>query len=163
MTAPPADIFPLSRPDLPRVTALARVIWPHAFDGLIPADEIPKIVETLYAPTQLEADMEAGHAFWIAQVGGRDAGFCAAYKEDTTIWLKKLYILPDMQGHGLGRLLTDTAVAHISPAGELALFVKNDNAKAIAFYRHTGFSVAREVPVVMGHMHFTDFVMTKPL
>ena len=163
MTRLAPDIRQLSKPDLPRVTAIARVTWPVAFDGLIPAAEIPKIVETIYAPVQLEADMDNGHAFWIAQVDGKDAAFCAAFREDGTVWLKKLYVLPEAQGLGLGSVLTQTAIEHFAPAREMALFVKNDNAKAIGFYERSGFTVAREVPVVMGHMHFTDFVMTRPL
>jgi ribosomal protein S18 acetylase RimI-like enzyme len=135
MTAPDIQILPLSRTDLPRVSAIARVVWPVAFDGLIPADEIPKIVDRIYSLAQLGQDMDDGHDFWIAKVGGKDAAFCASYKEGGTIWLKKLYVLPEAQGHGLGTKLTDTAIAHFSPAREMALFVKNDNAKAIGFYK----------------------------
>ena len=161
--SPSPVVMALDRGDLPRVTALAHKVWPVAFDGLIPADEIPKIIGQIYAVSQLEADMDDGHTFWIAQVNGKDSAFCASYKENGTIWLKKLYVLPEAQGLGLGTLLTDTAIAHFSPASEIALFVKNDNVKAIGFYERTGFTIAREAPVVMGHMHFTDFVMTRPL
>ena len=163
MAASSVEIVQLPGTGLPRVTALAEIIWPVAFDGLIPAPEIPEIVEQIYAAAQLEADMENGHVFWIAQVDGKDAGFCAAYKEEGTVWLKKLYVLPDAQGHGLGTRLTETAIAHFAPAKEIALFVKNDNVKAIGFYKRSGFAIAREVPVVMGHMHFTDYVMTRAL
>ena len=163
MTAATIETVQLSKADLPRVTAIARVTWPVAFKGLIPDAEIPAIVEAIYAPAQLDADMDNGHAFWIARMNGRDAAFCAAYREDDTVWLKKLYVLPEAQGHGLGTRLTDIAIAHFAPAKEMALFVKNDNVKAIGFYQRAGFSIAKEVPVVMGHMHFTDFVMTRPL
>ena len=161
--APAITITPLTRPDLPRVTAIARLTWPVAFDGLIPAAEIPKIVEAIYAPAQLEADMDNGHAFWIAVANGADAAFCAAYREGDTVWLKKLYVLPAAQGLGLGTALTQTAIAHFAGAKEISLFVKNDNVKAIGFYRRAGFAIAREVPVTMGHMHFTDYVMIRPL
>lgn len=161
MTSP--QIVPLAKADLPRITAIARVTWPVAFDGLIPAAEIPKIVERIYSQDQLETDMDNGHAFWIARANGKDMAFCAAYREDDTIWLKKLYVLPEAQGLGLGTILTDTAIARFAPAREISLYVKNDNVKAIGFYRRAGFSIAKEVPVVMGHMHFTDYVMTRPL
>jgi GNAT superfamily N-acetyltransferase len=162
-TPPAPQILPLAKTDLPRVTAIARVTWPDAFHGLIPEAEIPKIVETIYSQPQLEADMDNGHAFWIAEADGKDAAFCAAYREDETIWLKKLYVLPEAQGLGLGTILTGTAIAHFAPAKEMSLFVKNDNAKAIGFYQRAGFSIAREVPVTMGHMNFSDYVMTRPL
>lgn len=157
------QITQLTRADLPRVAAIAEITWPVAFDGLIPAAEIPKIVEQIYSTAQLNADMDNGHVYWIAQVDGKDAAFCGAYREDDTVWLKKLYVLPEAQGYGLGTRLTDTAIRHFAPAKEMALFVKNDNVKAIGFYQRAGFSIARQVPVVMGHMHFTDYVMTRPL
>lgn len=163
MTTSTVEVMKLARADLPRVTALAEVIWPVAFDGLIPAAEIPKIVGKIYSTTQMEEDMNNGHVFWIAQVDGKDAAFCASFREGDTIWLKKLYVLPEMQGHGLGTRLTQTAIDHFAPAKEIALFVKNDNVKAIGFYKKSGYSIAKEVPVVMGHMHFTDYVMTRPL
>lgn len=163
MTQPAITISPLAKPDLPRVSAIARVTWPVAFEGLIPAEEIPKIVEAIYSAAQLEADMDNGHAFWIAKADGKDAAFCAAYREGDTIWLKKLYVLPEAQGLGLGKRLTDAALAHFPGAAEICLFVKNDNVKAIGFYERAGFAVAREVPVTMGHMNFTDYVMTRPL
>lgn len=163
MTQPAISLSPLTKSDLPRVTAIARVTWPVAFEGLIPAEEIPKIVEAIYSQTQLEADMDNGHAFWLAEADGKDAAFCAAYREGDTIWLKKLYVLPEAQGLGLGTRLTDTAIAHFPGAKEISLFVKNDNVKAIGFYQRAGFTVAREVPVTMGHMNFTDYVMTRPL
>ena len=162
-TRPTPTILPLMKADLPRVTAIARVTWPVAFHGLIPEAEIPKIVGTIYAQAQLEADMDNGHAFWIAQANVKDMAFCAAYREDDTIWLKKLYVLPEAQGLGLGTILTDTAIAYFAPAKEMSLFVKNDNVKAIGFYQRAGFTIAREVPVTMGHMHFSDYVMTRPL
>ena len=163
MNRPIPNISRLGRPGLPRVGALAEAIWPVAFHGLIPDAEIPKIVEQIYSTVQLETDMDNGHVFWIAEIDGKDAAFCAAYKEADTIWLKKLYVLPGAQGLGLGTHLTRAAIGHFAPAKEMALFVKNDNAKAIGFYRRAGFAIAREVPVVMGHMNFTDFVMVRPL
>ena len=93
MAASSVEIVQLPSAGLQRVTALAEIIWPVAFDGLIPAPEIPKIVEQIYAQAQLEADMDNGHIFWIAQVDGKDAAFCAAYREEGTVWLKKLYVV----------------------------------------------------------------------
>ena len=44
-----------------------------------------------------------GHVFWIARHGHTDAGFISAYKEGDTTWIKKLYILPEKQGLGIGK------------------------------------------------------------
>lgn len=149
--------------DLTRVRDLARIVWPVAFKGLIADHDISAIVEAIYHPRQLERDVLEGHCFWIARDRQGDAGFAAAYREGETIWLKKLYIAPDRQGSGLGSRLISIAEQHFAPAAVMSLFVKNDNAPAIGFYKRLGFSIVREEPVIMGHQRFTDYVMSRLL
>lgn len=150
--------------ELPIVQQLAEEIWPHAFDGVIQRHQIEIMLGDIYAPEALENDMTGlGHVFWIARHEHQDSGFVSAFKAGDTTWIKKLYILPGKQGRGLGRALMDTAAAHFAPSRALSLNVNNGNSRAIAFYKHAGFTVEKEVPVRMGPFDFTDFVMTKVL
>lgn len=162
-----ADAIAIRRIDadeLPIVQRIANDTWPTAFDGVIERHRIEMMLEDIYALETLRNDMDAlGHVYWIARHGNHDAGFVSSYKEDDVTWIKKLYILPQMQGKGIGRSLIATAMAHFAPQRALSLYVNNGNAKAIAFYRKFGFSVEKEVPVRMGPFDFTDYVMTKVL
>jgi GNAT superfamily N-acetyltransferase len=159
-----AHIRRIDASELPIVQQLAEEIWPQAFEGVIERHRIEMMLEDIYALEALENDMAAlGHVYWIARQGGTDAAFTSAYKEGDTTWIKKLYVLPDRQGTGLGRALMRTAVEHFAPSRMLSLNVNNGNAKAIAFYKHAGFVIEKEVPVKMGPFDFSDFVMTKVL
>jgi ribosomal protein S18 acetylase RimI-like enzyme len=150
--------------ELPIVQQLAEETWPHAFAGVIERHQIEMMLEDIYALDSLEHEMSAlGHVFWIARHGHTDAGFISAYKDGETTWIKKLYILPDKQGLGIGTALMSHAAAHFAPSRALSLNVNSGNTRAIAFYKHAGFVVDKEVPVKMGPFDFTDYVMTKEL
>lgn len=150
--------------ELPIVQQLAEETWPHAFAGVIERHQIEIMLNDIYAIESLENEMTAlGHVFWVARHEHHDAGFVSAYKVDDVTWIKKLYILPNKQGLGIGKALIGTAKDHFAPQRALSLNVNTGNLRAIDFYRHYGFVVEKEVPVKMGPFDFTDFVMTKVL
>lgn len=162
--ADPIAIRRIGYGDLPIVQQLAEEIWPDAFEGVIERHQIEIMLEDIYALDTLRNDMDAlGHIYWIARHANQDSGFISAYKRDDTTWIKKLYILPAKQGHGLGRALIAHATDHFAPSRALSLNVNTGNTKAIAFYKKYGFDVEKEVPVKMGPFDFTDYVMTKVL
>ena len=156
-------ILPIDQPDLPRVAELAHRIWPEAFAGILPADRIPGMLAEIYDLHTLRSDIaERGHQYWLAARDGRDLGFASAYRADGRVWIKKLYLLAEARGLGLGKALIATARAHFGENLPVALFVNDGNAPAIAFYRSQGFEVEQHVPVQMGPYQFTDYVMVKP-
>lgn len=158
------EIAPIGAADLPRVQGLARVIWPEAYAGILPAERIGPMLDEIYGLPELTADIEArGHRYWIATADGVDAGFASAYLADGRVWIKKLYVLSSIRGLGLGSRLMATAVAAFPAAASVGLYVNNGNDPAIGFYRSRGFEVEAEVPVRMGPYDFTDFVMARPL
>src|SRR5690606_215956 len=105
---------------------------------------------------------ERGHQYWIAARGDEDLGFCSAYRADGRVWIKKLYLLRQARGLGLGKALIATARRHFGEDLPVALYVNDGNAPAIAFYRSQGFEVEKHVPVQMGPYQFHDYVMLKP-
>ena len=156
-------ITPIDLPELPRVADLAHRIWPEAFAGILPADRIPGMLAEIYALETLAADItERRHRYWIATIAGRDVGFGSAYGADGRVWIKKLYLLAETRGLGLGKALIATARAQFGPDLAVALYVNDGNAAAIAFYRSQGFAVEEHVPVRMGPYEFTDYVMLRP-
>lgn len=157
------SILPIDATALPRVADLAWRIWPEAFAGILPADRIPGMLAEIYAPEALAADItERGHQYWIAAHGDRDVGFASAYRADGRVWIKKLYLLAETRGLGLGKALIATARSHFGEHLPVALYVNDGNAAAIAFYRSQGFEVEQHVPVQMGPYQFHDYVMLKP-
>ena len=158
-----ATITPVAFSELPRVAALARRIWPEAFAGILPAERIPGMLDEIYALDTLAADIvERGHQYWLASRDGRDLGYASAYRADGRVWIKKLYLLAESRGLGLGKAMIAAARTHFGESLPVALYVNDGNAPAIAFYRSQGFEIERHVPVQMGPYQFTDYVMLKP-
>jgi len=156
------QIIAIGPDDLDRVTTLAWRIWPEAFNGILPAETIPGMLNDIYAPETLAADItERKHQYWLATSDGRDAGYISAYLSEGRVWIKKLYLLAETRGQGLGKALMNTACEHFGSDLPVALFVNDGNKHAIAFYRSQGFEVERHVPVRMGPYDFHDYVMVK--
>lgn len=149
--------------DMPRVRALARLIWPEAYGDIIAPDRISPMVEEIYAPQTLRADIEQGHVFWLATADGMDAGYASAYLEAGRLWIKKLYVRDACRGRGIGKALMQAAFDRFGGAGRVSLYVNDGNGRAIAFYRSQGFEIEDKVPVRMGPYDFEDYIMTKPL
>ncbi|GAB7192997.1 GNAT family N-acetyltransferase [Kineococcus sp. NUM-3379] len=72
---------------------------------------------------------------WVAKVDGRIVGVAAVHDG----WLEQLYVLPEAQGHGVGRSLLDVAKEHCG--GKLRLYVFSRNTRAQRFYARAGFVV----------------------
>lgn len=156
------DIIPIGAGDLPRVADLAYRIWPEAFAGILPAERIPGMLAEIYALETLAADIAVrDHHYWLARRDGADVGFASAYCAEGRVWIKKLYLLAEARGLGLGKALISAARVHLGPELPVALYVNDGNAPAIAFYRSQGFEIERRVPVRMGPYDFTDCVMLK--
>lgn len=154
---------PLSAADFPLVIDLATRIWPAAYEGNLTAEQLDNLLSRIYCPANLSEELASGHRFWAAYDGDTALGFASGYKEQQIVWIKKLYVLPEAQGRGIGRGLMQTVIAAFAPIEEVRLFVNGDNAAAIAFYEKCGFVRAATVPVRMGDFDFTDYIYAKPL
>jgi ribosomal protein S18 acetylase RimI-like enzyme len=157
------EIRPLDIIDIPLVIDLAWRIWPVAYAGILTPEQIENLLARIYDVENLQKEWAEGHRFWAAYDDEVAVGYASGYREDAVVWLKKLYVLPECQGRGVGRALLQTVIAAFVPAQEIRLLVNSGNHAAQKFYTRCGFSRAREVPVQMGDFQFTDFVYVKPI
>lgn len=85
--------------------------------------------------------------FWLARDEGGDlAGYMWVKREgeSTTAEIYVLGVSPNAQGRGLGKFLTEYAMAHMATRGvtEMDLYVEGDNHPALATYEAYGFTRA---------------------
>ncbi len=161
--APTFHIRPLAADELDLVVDLSQRIWPIAYAGILAPGQIDNLLTRIYSPDNLAQEIADGHRFWLAERKAAPLGYASGYREGGTIWLKKLYVLPQCQGQGIGRALMDRVIAAFLPADNVRLFVNNGNLAAQRFYEGCGFVRAAEVPVRMGDFDFTDFIYARPL
>lgn len=74
---------------------------------------------------------------------GEVAGFCTLSKEGERNELMAIYILPDLQGMGIGGKLMKEALNWLGDEKDAFLHVVAYNAQAIGFYKKFGFQVTK--------------------
>lgn len=154
--------------DLASVKLLAEQTWPTAYRDIISAAQISFMLAQMYSKGELLDQVSKGHEFLIASELIDDVGFAGyalANAETQTYKLHKLYVLPMVQGKGVGRLLMNEVVERIRRKGGkfLQLNVNRAN-KAVAFYKKAGFEIKETVDLDIGNGFFmNDYVMEKPL
>ena len=113
--------------------------------------------------------LEAGGKAWLAEANGAPVGYAllttpeleAAREGD--IELKKIYLLSRFHGGGTARALFDAALAAAQGHQRLLLGVKDDNNRAIAFYRKQGFDQIGTRQYDVGGTLYDDIVMARDL
>lgn len=121
----------------------------------------------MYSPDTLRDEIcSQGIRFYRLVVEGRLAGFASIGPTDVpeTWKLHKLYLRPELHGHGLGSRLLQHCEneARRFGARRLILAVNKRNLRAIAAYQRNGFAVERSVAVdIGGGFVMDDFIMAK--
>ncbi len=79
--------------------------------------------------------------FWVAKDGDRVVGYCVARvaSQDRPGRLQAIYLLPEFQGKGIGKLLMQTAIDWLGRSVDITLDVATYNTAAIGFYEKLGF------------------------
>ncbi|NWG87558.1 MAG: GNAT family N-acetyltransferase [Hydrogenophilaceae bacterium] len=158
---------PLALDEAEAVAELAALIWHAHYPSIITVEQIDYMLAERYKPALIRQTLARGDRWLAARAAGVLVGFAHGYAlMDGDYKLDKLYVHPDWQRHGIGRLLMDAMTEHARRHGSrrLVLRVNRNNAQAVAAYRKYGFEVL--VPIVedIGEgFVMDDYVMTKDL
>ncbi|KAB7731984.1 GNAT family N-acetyltransferase [Rudanella paleaurantiibacter] len=169
--------------DFPTIEHIARQTWPVTFGEILSADQIEYMLGWMYSQASLTEQVnQKGHVFLIAETDTDepvgyvsyelDYGHADAFGETATPALSpkvtkihKLYLLPQTQGQGLGRLLIEEVGRRAQAAGNTALVLNvNRQNRAVQFYERLGFGIAKTEDIDIGNgFLMQDYVMLKPL
>jgi GNAT superfamily N-acetyltransferase len=141
-------------------------IYPATYGNILSKAQIGFMLEKSYTVGALEETMEAGQDFYLLyDSAGRALGFIALEnKAEDVLRIEKLYLLPNMQGKGLGKWLIEFASeeARKRQCATLELNVNRNN-NAYYFYQKQGFQVAYEIDIPYYGFVLDDYVMQKVL
>jgi ribosomal protein S18 acetylase RimI-like enzyme len=118
--------------------------------------------------TLLQNFNEKGHRFLLVNEGELCLGFASYehnYLNQNGTRLHKIYLLPEAQGKGAGKLLIDTIekLARENHSDVISLNVNKYN-KALSFYQKIGFVVVSEEDIELDHGYkMEDFKMEKKI
>ncbi|MBS5797700.1 MAG: GNAT family N-acetyltransferase [Dysgonomonas mossii] len=151
------------------IQVLSNVIWPATFSNILSQEQISYMMDMMYSTSSLEKQInELNHHYLLAEEDGEYLGYLSYelnYKGTPITKIHKIYVLPSIQGKGVGRLFID-AVSKLALKNNNTLLSLNVNRynKAIDFYKRMGFDFFTSENIDIGNgFLMEDYVMNKDL
>jgi GNAT superfamily N-acetyltransferase len=156
---------------IPVISRLADITWPVAYKEVLSLAQLDYMLDLFNSPHSLQQQMESGNRFIVLydniRATSTPVGFASFSKTgilNNVYKLHKLYVIPDQQGKGAGKLLVEYILQVVKQEGgsKLILNVNRKN-PAQHFYHKLGFTITREEDIDIGKGFFmNDYVMTHP-
>ena len=156
--------------DWQTIADIAKTTWPVAYGRYLPSHQIEYMLKLIYSNASLENQMKVlEHRFIIGLKNAVPVAF-ASFEKDFMglgeLMIHKLYVLPEMHGHGVGGMIMNQLenYARLKAHKKLRLQVYVKNIDAIGFYRRLGFTIVGNQITDMGNGYVIhDKVMKKHL
>ncbi|MDG4945003.1 GNAT family N-acetyltransferase [Weeksellaceae bacterium KMM 9713] len=148
------------------IKALAEEIWPSTYSPILSNGQISYMMDLMYSERALQQQLENGVLFYLVLFNDKEVGYTAVepnYKDGDQLYIHKLYILPQLQGIGLGKSVIES-IAEIAKKKKLSCISLNVNRynKALYFYEKLGFKIEKEEDIDIGNNYYmNDYVMQK--
>jgi GNAT superfamily N-acetyltransferase len=146
--------------DARTIQAIAAATWPSAYANIISHEQIKYMLERMYAPDVLCQVMAGKHIYLLAEQEGKTIGFAGlehSFVGSRSTRLHKLYVLPEAQGFGAGRLLLTGAMRSAVEHGDFAIeLTVNRLNQAKDIYLKWGFRIVRDQVLNIGNGFVMD-------
>ncbi|RIW37256.1 GNAT family N-acetyltransferase [Bacillus salacetis] len=126
--------------DIEAVQKVADISWNDTYQGIIPREIQKRFLEAAYGIEMMNKRLETSSLF-VVEVDGGIKGFAnfSPVKAEGDIELGAIYLLPEIQGRGLGTRLLEKGIKSIAGIQQIFINVEEENVKGIAFYQKKGF------------------------
>lgn len=147
--------------DIDKIQEIAYKTWPVAYGQILSKEQLDYMLEMMYSNETLNDNIiNNGHFFLLANEGADCLGFASFehhYLNKNTTRLHKLYVLPESQGRGIGKLLLDKimVLAIDNHSDVISLNVNKFN-KAFIFYKKMGFEIVAEEDLEIGNGYLME-------
>lgn len=154
--------------DFEAIRDLAYAIWPVTYGPILSKTQVDFMLDSFYSNATLAQSVENGHRYLLVIEDGKALGFVGyehRYKGHPVTRIHKIYVLPQTQGMGIGKMLVKhiESLARQNGSSVLSLNVNRFN-KALGFYQKIGFEITGEEDIAIGHGYLMeDYNMEKPL
>lgn len=150
------------------IQEIAYKTWPVTYGEILSVEQIDYMLKSWYETDVLLKNMADGQLFLLATEGDSCHGFAVYehhYSKGNKTRIHKIYILPEGQGKGIGKLFLDyiTKTAQEETTTCLNLNVNKFN-KAVLFYKKMGFEIVDEFDTEIGNGYLMeDYMMEKKI
>lgn len=149
---------------LATIEKLARAIWPVAYAEILSQEQLDYMLDMFYSEEALLMQLKKGHVFYLVRNEQNEYLGFVSYElncEANKTKIHKIYVLPETQGLGLGKLLFEKVREEALKANQKAIFLNvNKYNKALHFYTKLGFTTTKEEVIDIGRGYvMDDFVL----
>lgn len=155
--------------DVKIIQEITNIIWPITYGSILSKTQLDYMLGLFYSDEALIKQIEdKEQLFYLILDSESTIGFIGIehnYKNETVTKIHKVYLLPETQGKGYGKIVFDLIekLALENNSTALLLNVNRFNT-ALNFYKKIGFDVKEEVDIEIGNGYLMeDFVMGKSL
>lgn len=151
--------------DIPKIVEVAAATWKQTYAPIISQEQIDFMYERMYTQEAILQQMQEGHTFLIGTNNEQTLGFVSYYiREDNILYIPKLYVKPESQGKGIGRMLLEE-VEKIALKNKIDFLELNVNRKntAMYFYKKQGFELNEKVDIAYGKFWLNDYILRKKI
>ena len=155
--------------DLNTIQEIVNKTWPITYGEILSKEQLDYMMDLIYSDESLIKQIQKKEQlFYIVNEETSVIAFIAIehnYKNEAVTRIHKIYILPEAQGKGTGKILIDSIqkLAKENKSTSLSLNVNRLN-KAVAFYQKLGFEIIVEENIEIGNGYLMeDYKMEKKL
>ena len=154
--------------DFETIRNVAHTAWPVTYGEILSKAQLDYMLEKMYSDAALLDNLNKGHHFMLAKENSVCLGFASieyGYLNEKCTRLHKIYLLPETQGKGLGKMLLERIVvlAKENHSETISLNVNRFN-KACAFYQKMGFEIVAQEDLEIGNGYLMeDYKMEKKI
>lgn len=153
---------------LPIIKDLAYAIWPDAYGKILSNEQLDYMLELIYNVDSLQKQLEQKHIFLLVEDENQFIGFASYelnYKNSNKTKIQKIYILPSIQGKGIGKkMITFIEEKAIENQQKSLILNVNKFNKAKDFYLSQGFLISYSEVIDIGRgFIMDDYVLEKVL
>ena len=146
------------------VQELTYKIWPTAYRTILSSEQLEFMMNKFYEISYLENQFQNGQVFLLAEENGIYYGF-ASYElncdASNKTKIHKLYVLPETQGKGLGKLFVEKISTIAKENNNQGIFLNvNRYNIAVHFYEKIGFKKTETIDIEIGNGYLMeDYIM----
>lgn len=164
-------IRPAQAEDVDALALVGAATFLDTYAGAVDGDALIAHCAEHHSAAAYRTYLNAGAQAWLVELapGGAPIGYALACSPELEQaqpgdWeLKRIYLLSRFHGCGASAALLDRVVASCGDHSRLLLGVKNDNTRALHFYRKHGFAEIGTRSFQVGAHRYDDLVLARPL
>ncbi|WP_108788609.1 GNAT family N-acetyltransferase [Erythrobacter sp. Alg231-14] len=162
------DIVRAQSDDTDQLALIGAATFLESFAGIIDGPALVNHCAHEHAKSAYDALLSQGAMGWLAQLNGAPIGYAVICQPDLDaampgdIELKRIYLLSKFHGTGVAKRLFEAAWDDARKYERLLLGVKDDNHRAIAFYKKQGFDQIAVRKFNVGGRVYDDLVLARP-